>query len=102
MRNLEKVQISEIVDCMFRQEFKEGQFICREGAVGTELYVIAGQSVCLFIRLCNYVIWWKLVLSMFMSVNILLAPNNSIHTSSNDNSSKWCVMSFSTNIPTYP
>ena len=42
LRNLEKVQISEIVDCMFQREFGQGQFICREGGVGTQLYVIAG------------------------------------------------------------
>ena len=43
LRNLEKVQISEIVDCMFQREFAQGQFICREGGVGTQLYVIAGK-----------------------------------------------------------
>ena len=45
LRNLEKVQASEIVDCMYPQEFKSGQFVCREGAVGTELYVIASGEV---------------------------------------------------------
>lgn len=45
LRNLEKVQISEIVDCMFQREFGQGQFICREGGVGTQLYVIAEGNV---------------------------------------------------------
>ena len=44
LRNLGSLQISEIVDCMFRREFTKEQFICREGSVGTELYVISGQS----------------------------------------------------------
>lgn len=42
LKNLEKVQTTEIVECMFPLDFKQDQFICREGAVGTELYVIAG------------------------------------------------------------
>lgn len=42
LKNLEKLQINEIVDCMSPLEFKQDQYICREGAVGTELYVIAG------------------------------------------------------------
>ncbi len=45
LRNLDKIQIHEIIDCMFSQEFKEGQFVCREGAVGTEMYVIASGKV---------------------------------------------------------
>lgn len=43
LRNLERVQISEIVDCMYEREFSKEQYICREGGVGTQLYVIAGQ-----------------------------------------------------------
>ena len=45
LRKLDKLQIHEIIDCMFSQEFKEGQFVCREGAVGTEMYVIASGKV---------------------------------------------------------
>ena len=41
LRNLEKVQIAEIVDCMYEREFRKEQYICREGGVGTQLYVIA-------------------------------------------------------------
>ena len=45
LKNLEKVQVTEIVECMFPVEFKQDQFICREGAVGTELYVITGLDI---------------------------------------------------------
>eukprot|EP00731_Ephydatia_muelleri_P017650 Em0010g748a len=42
LKNLEKVQLNEMVDCMYIREFDRGQFICREGQAGTELYVLAG------------------------------------------------------------
>ena len=42
MRNLEPVQINEIVECMYEREFKREQFVIREGGVGTQLYVISG------------------------------------------------------------
>lgn len=42
LKNLEKVQLNEMVDCMYIREFEKGQFICREGQTGTELYVLAG------------------------------------------------------------
>lgn len=42
LRNLENVQVTEIVDCMYERQFKKDQYICREGGVGTQLYVIAG------------------------------------------------------------
>ena len=45
MRNLEQVQISEIVECMYMREFKREQYVIREGGVGTQLYVIAGICV---------------------------------------------------------
>ena len=62
LRNLEKVQISEIVDCMFQREFGQGQFICREGGVGTQLYVIAGMLNVLRIQYhCTVQLWkWPL------------------------------------------
>ena len=41
LRNLEKVQINEIVDCMYQREFTREQYVCREGGVGTQLYVIS-------------------------------------------------------------
>lgn len=53
LRNLERVQINEIVECMYQREFTREQYVCREGAVGTELYVISGMShECL---LCGWV-----------------------------------------------
>lgn len=45
LKNLEKIQISEIVDCMYERKFMPEQFICRTGAIGTELYVIAEGEV---------------------------------------------------------
>ena len=41
LKNLDKKQIAEIVGCMYLREFKQQQFICREGGVGTQLYVLA-------------------------------------------------------------
>ena len=63
LRNLEKVQISEIVDCMFQREFAQGQFICREGGVGTQLYVIAGESLMsvLHYKIRQYLVFHKIV-----------------------------------------
>ena len=43
LKNLEKVQINEIVDCMYIRDFAADQYICREGGVGTQLYVLAGR-----------------------------------------------------------
>ena len=43
LKNLEKTQMQEIVECMYQKEFKKDQYIIREGAVGTELYIIKGQ-----------------------------------------------------------
>lgn len=45
MRNLEPVQINEIIDCMYAREFKREQFVIREGGVGTQLYVISGTMM---------------------------------------------------------
>ncbi len=44
LRNLERVQISEIVEAMYSSVFTEQQYVCREGAVGTQLFVIAGTT----------------------------------------------------------
>ena len=44
LKNLEKVQINEIVECMYQREFTKEQFICREGGVGTQLYVLASTQ----------------------------------------------------------
>jgi len=46
LRNLERVQITEIVDCMYERKFAKEQFICRENSVGTQLYVISGENFC--------------------------------------------------------
>jgi cGMP-dependent protein kinase len=45
LKNLEKVQINEIVESMHQKEFKADQYVCREGAIGTELYVISEGEV---------------------------------------------------------
>lgn len=65
LRNLDSVQINEIVDCMYQREFTNEQYICREGSVGTELYVISGTFVCVCV--CGLV-------SMYGSMR--LAKNN--------------------------
>ena len=49
MRNLERVQINEIVECMYEREFKREQFVIREGGVGTQLYVISG--ICTYLKI---------------------------------------------------
>lgn len=54
LKNLEKVQINEIVDCMYIRDFAADQYICREGGVGTQLYVLAGTFSCLFRPLHTY------------------------------------------------
>ena len=38
------MQINEIVDCMYQREYRRDHYICREGGVGTQLYVIAGEE----------------------------------------------------------
>ena len=53
MRNLEPVQINEIVDCMYIREFKKEQYVIREGGVGTQLYVIAGLYVHMYMYIYN-------------------------------------------------
>ena len=50
LKNLDKKQIAEIVGCMYQREFKQHQFICKEGGVGTQLYVLASNHV-----MCTYV-----------------------------------------------
>ena len=44
LKNLDKKQISEIVGCMYQREFKQHQYICKEGGVGTQLYVLASKN----------------------------------------------------------
>ena len=43
--NLDKVQLNEIVECMYEREYQREQLICREGGVGTQLYVLAVGEV---------------------------------------------------------
>lgn len=45
LKNLDKIQIKEIVDCMYQREYRKEQYICREGGVGTQLYVTADGEV---------------------------------------------------------
>ena len=45
LKNLDKKQIAEIVGCMYQREFKQHQYICKEGGVGTQLYVLASNDV---------------------------------------------------------
>lgn len=45
LRNLERVQINEIVDCMYERTFTKEQYICRENSMGTQLYVISAGEV---------------------------------------------------------
>lgn len=47
MKNLEKAQINEIVDCMYKMDFKSGQMIIKEGDVGSEVYVMEGTFIIL-------------------------------------------------------
>ena len=44
LKNLDKKQIAEIVGCMYQREFKQHQYICKEGGVGTQLYVLASNE----------------------------------------------------------
>ena len=53
LRNLERVQVTEIVDCMYERVFTKEQYICREGGVGTQLYVISGKGyIRIFVKVC--------------------------------------------------
>ena len=55
MRNLEPVQINEIVECMYEREFKKEQFVIREGGVGTQLFVLSGADIYIFMYVYVYV-----------------------------------------------
>ena len=45
LKFLTKLQVNEIVDCMYESHFTKDQFICREGSVGTQLYVISCELI---------------------------------------------------------
>lgn len=44
LKNLDSIQVREIVDCMYEKRVKTGQYVIREGEAGQHLYVTAGQS----------------------------------------------------------
>lgn len=43
LKNLDSVQLREVVECMFEKAYSRGQFIIQEGEQGQLLYVSAGQ-----------------------------------------------------------
>ncbi|VDN15010.1 unnamed protein product [Dibothriocephalus latus] len=43
LKNLDAVQLQEIVSCMYEYSIKEGCYIIREGEDGNHLYVAAGK-----------------------------------------------------------
>lgn len=43
MKNLESMQIQEIVDCMYPVEYAAGSLIITEGDVGSIVYVMEGK-----------------------------------------------------------
>lgn len=56
LKNLDKKQIAEIVGCMYQREFKQHQYICKEGGVGTQLYVLASNNIMnIIIYSCTYI-----------------------------------------------
>ena len=52
VRKYAQVQLNEIVECMYEREYQREQLICREGGVGTQLYVLAGKcTVYTYVRM---------------------------------------------------
>lgn len=45
LKNLDAVQLQEIVSCMYEHSIVEGCYIIREGEDGQHLYVAAGASL---------------------------------------------------------
>ena len=45
LTNLETLQVRELVDVMYEQSFKKGDYIVREGEPGQHLYVIEGNYI---------------------------------------------------------
>lgn len=45
LKNLDTIQVREIVDCMYEKRVKAGQYVIREGEGGQHLYVAAGKSL---------------------------------------------------------
>ena len=39
--------MAEIIKHMYEKQYEAGQYICTEGGVGTELFVLAGRCFCL-------------------------------------------------------
>ena len=44
LKNLDKSQVHEIVNCMYQECFKEGDYIIRENDAGDHFFVSAGES----------------------------------------------------------
>jgi hypothetical protein len=43
LKNLDAVQVREIVDCVYERRIKTGQYVIKEGDPGQHLYVAAGM-----------------------------------------------------------
>ena len=43
LKNLEKSQIQEVVECMFEKKVKKEDYIIKEGDPGSHLYVLEGK-----------------------------------------------------------
>lgn len=42
LKNLDSIQVREIVDCMYEKRVKTGQYVIKEGDPGQHFYVAAG------------------------------------------------------------
>lgn len=50
LKNLDSIQIREIVDCMYERNVGKNEFVIKEGDVGQHLYVSAGKKAILCIK----------------------------------------------------
>ena len=48
LKKLEISQVQEIVNCMYLKNFKDGEYVIKEGGSGNEMYVLAGMSYAVF------------------------------------------------------
>ncbi len=48
LRHLDPSRVTEIVDCMYPEEYDENAVVIREGTPGSTLYVMEGQSTYIF------------------------------------------------------
>lgn len=44
LKNLDKSQVHEIVNCMYEETFKKGEYIIQENEAGDHFFVSAGMS----------------------------------------------------------